>query len=540
MKTNLKARLFGTFLAVVLIPIMLFSISIMCLTNYQRSLVLKNFGIQSDAYGLLTNSVGLFSSVTDDIFNTLVQYSELSSEKLEDKTVLREINAELSAKSSFLIVRKDKDIYYTGDEKDTLEVLSVLPSGNSKEDNKDGEVYLRDSGYLIKQVCFDFSDGSDGSAFIITHVNDLVPQMKSTAVQLCIAFIIILVITGLMLVSWIYRTMVAPLRQITDATQKVAEGELDFEISIPRGDDEIATLCRNFDEMRIRLKRSADKSVESESENRTLISNITHDLKTPVTSIKGYAEGILDGVADTPEKQERYVRTILNKANDMNRLINELTFYSGIDTNRIPYNFARINISDYFDDCVDEIGMDLDSQNIELNYMNYLDRGTQIIADPEQLKKVINNIIGNSVKYMDKSKGVISIRLKDQESSVVVEIEDNGKGIDVKDIPYIFDRFYRSDASRNSARGGSGIGLSIVKKIVEDHGGRVWATSHPGTGTTILIEFRKYIEVKETEDAAGDENEHDRNVNRKNIRKSGKRIMGIFGGDTNGHRTEEI
>ena len=246
--------------------------------------------------------------------------------------------------------------------------------------------------------------------------------------------------------------------------------------------------------MRQKLKETTERNIENENENRLLISNITHDLKTPVTSIKGYAEGLLDGVADTPEKQEKYLRTIYNKANDMDRLINELTFYAGIDTNRVPYNFTRINISEYFDDCVDEIGMDMESYGIELSYMNYLDRDTQIIADPEQLKRVINNIIGNSIKYMNKEKGFIYIRLKDEESDVLIEIEDNGRGIDVKDVPYIFDRFYRTDRSRNSSKGGSGIGLSIVKKIVEDHGGRVWAQSHPDTGTTIFIEFRKYKE----------------------------------------------
>lgn len=244
--------------------------------------------------------------------------------------------------------------------------------------------------------------------------------------------------------------------------------------------------------MRQKLQESTERTLDNERENRKLISNITHDLKTPVTSIKGYAEGLLDGVADTPEKQQKYIRTIYNKANDMDRLINELTFYAGIDTNRIPYSFARINISEYFDDCVDEIGMDMESHGIELQYMNYLNRETLIIADPEQLKKVINNIIGNSVKYMDKEKGLISIRLNDVEGSVLIEIEDNGRGIDNKDVPYIFDRFYRTDISRNSSKGGSGIGLSIVKKIVEDHGGRVWAQSHPGTGTTIFLEFRKY------------------------------------------------
>ena len=106
-----------------------------------------------------------------------------------------------------------------------------------------------------------------------------------------------------------------------------------------------------------------------------------------------------------------------------------------------------------------------------------------VIADAEQMKRVVNNIISNSVKYMDKPKGIINIRIKDVGDFIQVEIEDNGRGIAAKDLPNIFDRFYRTDASRNSSQGGSGIGLSIVRKIIEDHGGRIWATSRLGIGT---------------------------------------------------------
>ena len=179
----------------------------------------------------------------------------------------------------------------------------------------------------------------------------------------------------------------------------------------------------------------------------------------------------------------------------MDTLLNELTLYSKIDTNRIPYNFAKLNVSAYFSDCIEELSLDLETKNIGLAYFNYADEGVQIIADPEQLKRVINNIVGNSVKYLDKPKGLINIRIKDVGDFIQVEIEDNGRGIAARDLPYIFDRFYRGDASRNSSTGGSGIGLSIVKKIIEDHGGKIWATSKEDMGTVMYFVIRKYQEV---------------------------------------------
>ena len=255
-------------------------------------------------------------------------------------------------------------------------------------------------------------------------------------------------------------------------------------------------MCTSFEEMRKRLKDSAEEKLNNETESRALISNIAHDLKTPITAVKGYSEGLLDGVANTPEKRDKYIRTIYNKANEMDMLINELTLYSKIDTNKIPYNFQKININDYFQDCVEDIGLDLEEKNIGLAYYNYVDEDTIIIADTEQLRRVINNIVGNSVKYMDKPNGFINIRLKDVGDFIQVEIEDNGRGIAQKDLPYIFDRLYRADGSRNSATGGSGIGLSIVKKIIEDHGGKIWATSKVGTVTVMYFVIRKYQEVK--------------------------------------------
>ena len=346
----------------------------------------------------------------------------------------------------------------------------------------------------MKQIDYVSEVGEQESVFIVTSMDGSVPEIKTMVVQVIMAIFLILLVTGLMMIVWIYRSMITPLKKLQAAAENIKEGNLDFEIEVG-GEDEIGELCVTFEEMRQRLKDNTEEKLNNERENKALISNIAHDLKTPITAVKGYAEGIIDGVANTPEKVDKYVRTIYNKANEMDTLINELTLYSKIDTNRIPYNFAKINVAEYFNDCVEEIGLDLESKGIGLSYYNYASPDIVIIADPEQLRRVVNNIIGNSVKYMNKQQGFIQIRIKDVGDFIQVELEDNGRGIAQKDLPYIFDRFYRTDASRNSATGGSGIGLSIVKKIVEDHGGKIWATSKEDAGTIMYFVIRKYQEV---------------------------------------------
>ena len=296
------------------------------------------------------------------------------------------------------------------------------------------------------------------------------------------------------LVLWIYHSIVTPIHMLQVATQNIKNGYLDFEVEV-HNQDEIGELCEDFEEMRIRLKDNAEEKLRSEQQQKELISNISHDLKTPITAIKGYVEGLIDGVADTPEKRNKYLQTVYSKAIDMDRLINELSFYSKIDTNKIPYTFNRINVVGYFEDCAEDIGRELEDEGFGFSYQNYVDNSVQMIADAEQIKRVINNIVGNSKKYSDKAETNIRMTVKDVGDFVQIEIEDNGRGIEAKDLPYIFDRFYRTDASRNSSKGGSGIGLSIVKKIMEDHGGKIWVTSKEGIGTVMYLVLRKYQEV---------------------------------------------
>ena len=346
-----------------------------------------------------------------------------------------------------------------------------------------------------KHVQESSSQASDSSQMVydISLPQSSSSQVKLMAKDMILTATIILVFTALSVGLWIYRSIAVPLVKLKKATKNIKEGNLDFVLEV-EGNDEFSQLCQDFEEMRKRLKESTEEKILMDKENKELISNISHDLKTPITAVKGYVEGIMDGVADTPEKMDRYVRTIYNKTNEMDHLINELTFYSKIDTNRIPYTFSKLNVEDYFSDCAEEIGLEMETRGIELVYANYVEKGVQVIADGEQIRRVIHNIVSNAIKYMEKPKGIIQLRVKDVGDFIQVEIEDNGKGIAAKDLPYIFDRFYRTDVSRNSSKGGSGIGLSIVKKIMEDHGGKVWATSRLGIGTIMYFVLRKYQE----------------------------------------------
>ena len=351
-------------------------------------------------------------------------------------------------------------------------------------------------------------------------VTNLPGEIKILIVDIVFCMVVILIITAVVLSLWVYSGVSTPLDHLTQATREIRDGNFDYELK-PEGVEEIRELCEVFEEMRVQLKNANEEKIEVDRQNRELISNISHDLKTPITAVKGYVEGIMDGVADTPEKMDRYIRTIYNKAIEMDRLINELTFYSKINTNRIPYNFSKVNVQGYFADAAEDLETELAAKNVAFSYTNTVPADVTVIADVEQMRRVISNIIGNSVKYMDKPVKKIALNVRQSGSEVEAEIADNGRGIAAKDLGNVFDRFYRTDASRNSGKGGSGIGLSIVKKIVEDHGGRVWVTSREGEGTEMHFALRIY---EENPDTVSSPSERAVSGNeKKNSKKSGKK-----------------
>lgn len=289
---------------------------------------------------------------------------------------------------------------------------------------------------------------------------------------------------------WIYKRILVPLDKMRIATKKIADGNFDYELD-EKDFVEIPFLYNDFEKMRIKLKENDEEKILSENAARELVSNISHDLKTPLTAIRGYVEGILDGVASSPQKVRDYLTTIYNKTNYMTKLIDELLYYSRVSGNEFSYNFEKTNVKEFFDDYVKDLYLELDTIRINFSYSANVDADTMIDIDREQIKRALNNIVANAVKYMDKEDPEIHFRVKETMDAINIRISDNGRGIDEKDLPHIFERFYRSDASRNTKLGGSGIGLSIVKKVIENHEGSVVAISKSGVGTDIDIVLKK-------------------------------------------------
>ncbi|WP_438446999.1 ATP-binding protein [Gorillibacterium sp. sgz5001074] len=326
-----------------------------------------------------------------------------------------------------------------------------------------------------------------GALYLLQDITPLQNLLVKLHPSLLISFVLALVLTNGALTYWVSRSIVRPVRLLREAAERMKEGNLDVPLAVRRK-DELGQLSQTFEEMRVKLKESIELRLQVEENRKQLLSNIAHDIKTPITAIKGYVEGIIDGVANDPERLDKYVRTIYKKTNDLDKLIDELFLYSKLDLNSMPFHMENIDGMAFLLDCVEELKVDLEKRGIAFVFESSGPDGPfRMTADREKLKRAIMNIIENSCKYMDKEPAILSLRLIRSPQRAVVEILDNGAGIDPAALPYIFERFYRADKSRNSATGGSGLGLAITRQIVEAHGGTVAADSLQGHGTKIIV-----------------------------------------------------
>lgn len=481
---SLKFRLILSYIAMIIIPII---ISVIVIFSASYLIIGKASNTYKGHIG--GNPIKQFMDKSTDMFTDIKFIAADDPEKLEDEKYLTELDKKLAAMNSGLVVRKDSKIIYESKSVHFDNLDKELPKFGSDEE-RNGHMLLGNESSIVRQKDFYFKDNTPGTVFLIVDIAPIERLVIKFVITIILSVIIILIATDGVLTYLVSRSILRPLSSLKDAVDEIKEGNLNFEVK-SSSRDEIGELCNAFEEMRVKLKESIDMQMQYENNRKELISNISHDLKTPVTAIKGYVEGIMDGVADSPEKMDRYIKTIYRKASDMDRLIDELFLYSKLDLNKLPFNFEKVDIKKYLEDCVEELQLDLEKRGVNINLFIDIDANSFVVADRERLKRVIINIVENSVKYMDKAVGTIDLRVSESKNKIIIEFKDNGQGIPKGDLPYIFDRFFRADPSRNTSTGGSGLGLAIAKRIIEEHGGRIWAESEEGVGTSIIFSMEK-------------------------------------------------
>lgn len=491
---SIRLKLYMSYLAMAIVPVILLFLFIILLFIGSGKQDIRD----------------LTEAKQNENFNQALVYGELTyvlredTGQMQNPAFLSDLQQRLSEQWAGLIISKDGV------------VTEVSPFLKSLADNEDWQtlaskpqekLYFQLYRFTSHELAFTYPDGDAGKVLLL-YRTEQIPFFWHPLTM--ILGLVSTLLTSLLLTYFVSRTIIKPLQSLRSAALQIKDGNLaqplvpkrKKKFSKRKHGDEVAQLSEAFEEMRARLKQSIDQSLQYEENRKLLLSHISHDLKTPISAIKGYVEGIMDGIANTDEKRDRYMDTIYRKASEMDHLIDELFLFSKLDLHRVAYDFKTVDIARYVDDYLEEQRFELEKYGIELELNNYAKHGgLRVAADPDKLNRVFANILSNGIKYMNlqpaQSAHGIAVTVAESAGDVLITFEDTGPGIDEADLPHIFDGFYRAEQSRNSETGGSGLGLAIVKQIVEGHGGTVWAENAAAGGARFCLKLPAIKAVNE-------------------------------------------
>lgn len=481
---SIRLKLYMSYLAMTVVPVILLFLFIM--------IIFVSSGKQDIR--------DLTEAKQNENFNQALVYGELTyvlredTGQMQNSSFLADLQKRLSEQWAGLIISKDGIV---------IEVSPFLKSLSEHEDwqqlanEPQQKLYFQSYRFTSHELGFRYPDGSDGKVLLLYRTEQVPFFWHPLTIILSLVSTLL---SSLLLTYFVSRTIIKPLQSLRSAALQIKEGNLAQPLVPKRrkrrcrkgNGDEVAQLSEAFEEMRARLKQSIDQSLQYEENRKLLLSHISHDLKTPISAIKGYVEGIMDGIANTEEKRSRYINTIYRKASEMDHLIDELFLFSKLDLQKVAYDFKLVDIARYVEDYMEEQRFELEKDGIALELRNEaLHEGLQVAADPDKLNRVFANILSNGSKYMhqesEQEERRIVVTVSKSGEDALITFKDTGPGIDPADLPHIFEGFYRAEQSRNSETGGSGLGLAIVKQIVEGHGGTVWAENAAEGGARFCL-----------------------------------------------------
>jgi len=304
-------------------------------------------------------------------------------------------------------------------------------------------------------------------------------------ILLPISLIILIYFLNRALTQFVFRSIITPIDILVYGVNQICDGNLAYRIEYNKK-DEFAQICYDFNDMAHRLSDMVGARQKDEISRRELIAGISHDLRTPLTSIKAYVEGLEKGVASTPQVQKRYFETIKSKTSDLEYIINQLFLFSKLDVGEFPLYMEEIDIGEQINKLVDIFRNEYAQKGLSINLNRNL-KNVFVKIDIMQFHNVIQNILENSVKYKKEESVITEIVCIQNLSNVIITLTDNGPGVPNESIEKLFDLFYRSDASRKNPSNGSGIGLATAKKIINMMNGEIRAKNVTNGGLAIII-----------------------------------------------------
>lgn len=495
-KVSIKTRFITSYLSAIFITIT----TIVMIIAFIFYITVGKVPNISDTYKLLTMQRSLTYEEEQAYFklNELVKKSPEKMNPTNNDELFRIIKL-IEKNGLDIVLKKNNDFtYYSQDlvEKSLrahtieYELNNFKPIGTL---DNNGRLY-----HYLKQD-FLFIDGSRGSFIILKRESNLLEFFTKWGIGIVLLIISLAILLAIYINHHLSRTIIKPLEVLRKTTQNI-ESTTTLDVNLDKmpqkeSTKEVYDLQLSFKKMWIKLYEAERLRLKYENNRKELVANISHDLKTPITSIIGYVEGIQDGIANTPEKKASYLKTIHQKATSLNQLIEELFLYSKLELDKQLFKFEKISFLLFIQKIVSDYQEMYPEVEILLNH-NLL-KENQIFLDSIQAERAVINIIENSLKFKDstKNKLIINIDVVKTSTNYQLSIRDNGIGIPSINIDKVANKFFRSDDARTPSVPGSGLGLSIVKEIMIKHQGKLDIKSTLNGGTEIRLYFPRIKEI---------------------------------------------
>lgn len=474
---TVKKRLAVSNIIMILIPVASTVLAgLICLGGLYITLNNSNgFGFESS---------GEFYDVSQAVSSKMYEIFEHSSK--DTKSRLEAIGNIIDKDTTFVQVYENgKDFYKAGNEKiaDKALISSAKSIGNNAfvSNEKNELYYYTETSNSNNYELYLFSSNNHQDNTKIRNVFIISVIIVIAAIICSIAF------TNRFLTQFVFKKIEEPLDILSNGVNEISNGNLDYRLSYNKN-DEFLPVCIAFNDMAARLKKSIELTQKNEENRKELLLDISHDLRSPLTSIQAYVEGLIDGVASSPQMRDKYLQTIKRKTIDIEKMVSSLFAYSKLDMEEFVLNEEKIRLPEFIEYSLNEIKDEYTDKGLGIEIQE--DNKASVIADRELLSRIISNILDNSLKYKNKEKGKCKIKISKENNLAKIEFADDGPGVDEKSLDKLFDVFYRTDKARSNTGNGSGIGLAFVKKAVLAMQGKVSASSNKYGGLSIIIYLR--------------------------------------------------
>lgn len=386
-----------------------------------------------------------------------------------------------ACKANEILLKNDK-VLYSAQPITDIELQSVLLSIKMK----DNTITWHGQSYEMTQQTF--ADKQDTYQMIEFYtMKNMMRFYQIMLLFIVIVFTMIFVICIFLMQRKNRTQIMDPIIHLKQSAECLTAGDVDRPV-YDEGYGEIRDLSIAIEQLRIQLKANVIQHEKSEDNRKFLMSSISHDLKTPVTAIRGYVEGVLDGVANTPQKQEHYLKKAVDKTVLMSHMIEDLLLYTKLDLNQIPFQLERIQINAFMVSAIEDTLLSYTKEEKTLSLEDQLHEPCYIMLDPQRFQRVVQNILDNARKHTTRQQGIVRVTLRQSGAGIIIAFCDNGEGIKKEDLQHVFERFYRGDSARK-IEGSSGLGLAIASQMVHGMNGRIWAVSEEQKGTSIMVSF---------------------------------------------------